>query len=1067
MFKITKESIKPLATDEATYYRGLRYYKEQAVGNVTWSKTNSQYHALVKGSNQYMVTINMNEKSLLEYTCNCPAHIKYEGACKHVIATLLFIEHYQECTEGRQPETAGEKTVFQILDYFDRQIGEPLYGETFQIKPHIEVPALLKGTAVKAFVSLSAGAGRLYKVPNIKKFLSALVNKEAIFLGKEFKYIPGESCFTKSSMQILSYLLEIYEIQEAVGSNYYLNVFTKSTAALTKNMLIKLLGFMEDTVFHLEVHNKVYEEVKVEKGNPQICFSLEMINNRIKMDYHDTKNIIPLAEDGSMLFSGNRIYLPDREFIINYIPFYQNLGNDREPLYFSGEQKDKFIEVVLPRIHETMKIDIPKSLQDKFVEEPLKINLYLDKYKSYIKAEVRFLYGNYELVPHSSKMPGEIIIIRNREEENDFLTYLERIHFIRSKDGLLLKNEEEIYEFLTDGIHEMTKKCTLYYSEDFKKISIRPAGQMSAAVKLSNNSSLLDLSISYEDIPVSELKDLFRSFQVKKKYYRLKDGSFVDFTTEQMDQAVQFFERLNITGKSFDQEQMAVPIYKAFDLDRFIAGNDSIHVQTEADYRELIESILKPLDTEYEVPKTICGTLRSYQITGFKWLCTLAENHLGGILADDMGLGKTLQAITYLVQFVEQGQKPHLIICPTSLVYNWQEEFEQFAPHIRVNIVNGAPELRQEIIESTEEYDIIITSYPLIRRDIECYEKISFHTVFLDESQFIKNAASQNARSVKRLNAIHRFALTGTPVENSLSELWSVFDFVMPGFLLSHTKFCEQYEKPIIRAGDEERLEDLLRRLHPFILRRIKQDVLTELPEKIETKMLTDLEEEQRKVYLSYLNSLREELFRSGQAEKENKMQILAALTRLRQICCHPATFLSNYKGGSGKLNVLMELTENILEGGHRILIFSQFTSMLNLIKAEMEKQKIEYFTLEGTTKAETRQEYVKRFNKGEKSVFLISLKAGGTGLNLTGADTVIHFDPWWNPAVENQATDRAHRIGQKHSVQVIKLIAKDTIEEKIYKLQQKKQKLADSVIQSKEVFLNSLNREELEYIFK
>ncbi|MFT4145960.1 MAG: DEAD/DEAH box helicase, partial [Mobilitalea sp.] len=457
-----------------------------------------------------------------------------------------------------------------------------------------------------------------------------------------------------------------------------------------------------------------------------------------------------------------------------------------------------------------------------------------------------------------------------------------------------------------------------------------------------------------------------------------------------------------------------------------------------------------------------------YQMTGYKWLKTLAGNELGGILADDMGLGKTLQSIVYIASSVQAEKGVHtLIVCPTSLIFNWQDEIENFAPHLRAMVITGNPNDRQEAISKYKEYDVLITSYPLIRRDITFYEKIEFHTVFIDEAQFIKNDSSQNAKSVKRLRAKHRFALTGTPIENNLSELWSIFDFIMPDYLNSHSRFVEVYEKPILKE-DSAALLDLHQHIEPFILRRMKKDVLTELPDKYESKMLTDMSEGQKLVYLSYLENIRSELHHEIEENgvEKSRMKILAALTRLRQICCHPSTFLENYQGGSGKLDLLMEVIPEAITNDHRILVFSQFTSMLRLIENELKDLDISYFYLEGSTATEDRNDYVKRFNAGEGKVFLISLKAGGTGLNLTGADTVIHYDPWWNPAVEDQATDRAYRIGQQNKVHVMKLITKGTIEEKIYKLQRKKKELSDSIISSKEVFINTLSREELEDLF-
>ena len=383
-------------------------------------------------------------------------------------------------------------------------------------------------------------------------------------------------------------------------------------------------------------------------------------------------------------------------------------------------------------------------------------------------------------------------------------------------------------------------------------------------------------------------------------------------------------------------------------------------------------------------------------------------------------------------------------------------------------MILGNPNDRKDLISKCNEYQVVLVSYPILRRDIELLKEINFDTAFLDEAQFIKNPNSRNAKAVKMLNTGHRFALTGTPIENNLSELWSIFDFLMPGYLYSHSKFVNLYEKPVIRFESEEALKQLNFHIKPFIMRRMKKDVLEELPEKTERKMVSDMTDEQKEVYMSYLEDMKKKINSeiSKNGFEKSRMMILASLTRLRQICCHPSTFIENYEGGSGKLGLLLQLIQNGVDGGHRILVFSQFTSMLNIIEDEFKKLKISYYYLDGSTPISQRNEDVKAFNNGSRDVYLISLKAGGTGLNLVGADMVIHYDPWWNPAVEDQATDRVYRIGQKNSVNVVKLITKGTIEEKIYKLQEKKKNLADSVIKAGEVFINKLTKEEVEDLF-
>lgn len=436
--------------------------------------------------------------------------------------------------------------------------------------------------------------------------------------------------------------------------------------------------------------------------------------------------------------------------------------------------------------------------------------------------------------------------------------------------------------------------------------------------------------------------------------------------------------------------------------------------------------------------------------------------------------GKTIQIIAMMVSYkenVKNNRKPIMVVCPSSLSLNWKAEIEKFAPNLTKMVICGNASKRKEQMKNISKYDVVITSYDLLKRDIEIYKELNyeFRYVIADEAQYMKNSNTQNARAIKQIVAQARFALTGTPIENSLSELWSIFDFLMPGYLFSYRKFKENFEIPIVRDENQESMQNLRRLIEPFILRRTKKQVLTELPDKTVTILNNEMEEEQQKVYMSYLADAKSEL--SEQIElngfEKSQMQILSALTRLRQICCHPSLFLDNYKGESSKLNQCIEIMKEAIQSEHKILLFSTYTSMFELIEKELKKENIKYFKLTGQTKVDSRIRLVDEFNKNEEvKVFLISLKAGGTGLNLTGADVVIHYDPWWNLAAENQATDRAYRIGQKNSVQVYKLITKNSIEEKIYELQEKKAKLIDNVLDTKQSFISKLSKEDIMKLF-
>ena len=1068
MIQISRTGIRNLACDDTVYARGLQYYKDNRIVSATYSNSNKQYRLTVKGNYNYLVTIDEQEDGSFDYSCNCPSRLKVQGACKHVVAALLFILKYQERSMVAESKSPQERKLLSLLDYFITQEDTNLVGETFQIEAIISIPAIFKSDNGKAYLSLKGGSNRKYKIQTIRKFLSDLYHKESFTIGKEFKYVSGESTFDKTSQKILDYLLEIYEIQEFIDSSHFSKIFSKSQMFLSKNMLIKLLEILGNTSFTLELYGKEYSDVVFVKGNPSISYQLTMDEESITVDYQGNEVVVPITETGELLFYNNAIYMPDPLFIRNYKPFYNALGKDKEPLIFKGDNKNTFLEYVLPRISETMDLDIPDELKSRYITCDMEAKIYFDKHTSGIKAELKFKYGDYEFNSFSKAASGQYIIVRQRQKEDEIINELLQKGFVPYKNYYLLRDEEKIYDFLSAGVSDLEGKAQLYYSEDFRRLGIRSPGSFKAGVRLNKEIDMLELELDFEDVPKDELRELLHSYQVKKKYYRLKNGSFINLEDASLDDISKILGYLNVSEKNMEENTILLNKQHALYLDKAFTDK-KFEFTRDRDFQALTDKILNPARIDYKIPDGILANLRPYQVTGYKWLKTLAENDLGGILADDMGLGKTLQSIVFIASERNKAKNQvNLIVCPTSLIYNWQDEIETFAPFLKVLIISGNPAERQEAIKRYNEYDVLITSYPLIRRDIAFYENIEFNSVFIDEAQFIKNDASMNAKSVKRLKAKHKFALTGTPVENSLSELWSIFDFIMPEYLGSHAKFVEMYEKPILK-DDKEALNELNHHIAPFILRRMKKDVLTELPDKYETKMMTNLSEEQKLVYLSYLESIRGEIHSEIEENNglgKNRMKILAALTRLRQICCHPATFLENYHGGSGKLDLLMELIPEAIANEHRVLVFSQFTSMLKIIEKELTELDIPYFYLEGSTPTEERNEYVKRFNSGERKVFLISLKAGGTGLNLTGADTVIHYDPWWNPAVEEQATDRAYRIGQQNKVHVIKLITKGTIEEKIYKLQQKKKELSDSIISSKEVFINTLTREELEELF-
>ena len=552
-------------------------------------------------------------------------------------------------------------------------------------------------------------------------------------------------------------------------------------------------------------------------------------------------------------------------------------------------------------------------------------------------------------------------------------------------------------------------------------------------------------------MPLSELVEILCTYQRKRKFFRLKSGDFLSMDEDGLSVLSKIQDGVGFAPRQWEKGTIYLPKYRALYLDRELKNQHGFHATKDKDFRALIRNMKTVEDNDFEVPKSLERVLREYQKQGFLWLKTLHANGFGGILADDMGLGKTLQVIAFfLSEWQERAEFSHfaLIVCPTSLVYNWQKEIQRFAPELSAVVITGTVSERKEQIRCAQTRDILITSYELLRRDISSYANCQFGYEIIDEAQYIKNQGTKAAKAVKGITAGFKIALTGTPIENRLSELWSIFDYLMPGFLFSYKAFREELEIPIVMNNEEEASQRLRNMIRPFVLRRLKQDVLKDLPAKLEEAVFARMEEEQEKIYRAHVQQLKNML--EGQTETEfasQKIQILSELTRLRQICCDPGLVYENYQEESGKLIMCMELLQNALEGGHKVLLFSQFTSMLSKIQEQMQQQNIPFLSLTGTTSKEKRVELVEEFQAGNVPVFCISLKAGGTGLNLTAADIVIHYDPWWNVAVQNQATDRAYRIGQKNPVTVYKLIAQNTIEENILKLQEKKSQLAEQLL--------------------
>jgi len=619
--------------------------------------------------------------------------------------------------------------------------------------------------------------------------------------------------------------------------------------------------------------------------------------------------------------------------------------------------------------------------------------------------------------------------------------------------------------FLSKGLPHLQNYSEVFIGESLKRLGTKTAMKFNLGVHVRNN--LLEIDIESIHFPKEELAAVLLAYQQKKKFFKLKSGERIHLESDSLEELDKMLDLYHINRQDIHDGSLSLELYRAFSVDNLLAEtSESIQAHRSELFKDVIARFSTLKQGTFPLAAKFNKLLRDYQKYGYQWLQTTREYGFNGILADDMGLGKTLQVLTLLNQIKKKG-KTSLVICPASLILNWQDEINKFTPRLKAIPIHGPAKTRAELIQNWSDYDVLITSYDYIRRDAEKYKDCLFNYVILDEAQFIKNPKTKASLSVKQLKSKHRLALTGTPIENSLAELWSIFDFLMPGYLYNYSYFQQQFETPIVRDYDLEQQLELKKLISPFILRRTKKEVLTELPDKIEKTIPIEFAEEEQKLYLANLMAANDELHTKYEAGPINKIAALAMLTRMRQICCEPRILFENIDTPSSKVEACIDLLTNLKENNKKTLLFSTFTSVFDWVIPELEKAGISYHLLTGSTPKEERRSLVNQFQNDETDVFLISLKAGGTGLNLTAAEAVIHFDPWWNVSAQNQATDRAHRMGQENIVQVFKLIMKDSIEEKILKLQEQKKNLADTFVEGNEGTITTMSNEELMDLFK
>ena len=1033
--------------------------------------------------------IRFTRTEVIDSRCGCPQCTRryygfYSGGeksvCQYSAAAMDALELY---LQNYEVTDATDAKGWFVLDAFGAEGVREDRGDADADSGKLQLEARVSAAQQGLEVTFRIGNSKMFVIKNLEEFCDNVRNCADETYGKNTVFNLARPNFTEEAKQWVDFIMRVEkengQAAERTEADWY---YYGSRRKASRD--IELYGWRLDAFFDTASKagsvehdsggsgKKKYVPLKMREQNPQVNVEISEAKLDGGKDFHGIDVDIAMPR----LYSGlNADYYIEGGYMNRTDPgFSEKLGalaeqeeNGHVAFRVGRNYLNTFYYNVLPRLEEIARInEHSRERIRQYLTPEARFTFYLDADEGEVLCRIFAGYGQREfslvetLAQNKIKEPYRDALGEGRilSRALDWMPYVDE-----ERDALSTgRDEEQVYRAMTEGVEQLLQMGEVRCTDSFR--SRRVIRRVKPRVGVSVSEGLLELEISADGLDQKELLDILQSYRMKKRYHRLKDGSFVGLDDAAVGTVDELTEALSLKPADMIKGKMHIPLYRALYLDRMLAENDEVYSKRDSHFREMVKEFKTIDDSDFEEPASLSDILRNYQKDGFKWLCTLEEWNLGGILADDMGLGKTLQIIALLLSAKLEGRTgTTLVAAPAALVYNWEEEIRKYAPELRTAVIAGNQEERREKIEQYGEYDVLVTSYDTLRRDIPFYEGKEFRCEVIDEAQYIKNHTTAAAKAVKVIKSRHRFALTGTPIENRLSELWSIFDYLMPGFLYGYEAFRREIETPIVKNQDEDVMKRLQKMTGPFILRRLKENVLSDLPEKLEETRYVRFDGEQKNLYDAQVVHMRETL--AGQAEEEfnkNRFQVLAELTRLRQICCAPSLCFENYRGSSAKVDACVQLILSAIDGGHRMLVFSQFTSMLEILEKELDKEEIQYYVITGSTPKEERLRLVKAFNSGSVPVFFISLKAGGVGLNLTGADVVIHYDPWWNQAVQNQATDRAHRIGQTKKVTVYKLIAKNTIEEKIQKLQETKQDLADQIIGGETGQLAGMSREDI-----
>lgn len=1055
--KISEKQIKNLC-GTVSFKKGQTFYQ---TGKVNFLQDTDVYgEAVVNSTEQFVVRVEKEGTGQFKTSCSCPTLGNFSKSCQHVAAVLIaiFNNNKNKAQSMQVDENAGNLiSENSFLSIFKQETIQTTRQQShFEKREILEVQFLLTPVQLSEqdpFFSIQLQING-EQILSIREFLSHIKYKKPYRISQNITYNFEQFCFEEQHDAILQLLIKIveddtlYSDTPVQNQEQHLLIIPPSSWFL----LATLISNTENV--SLLYQNESYSDVKLQTQPTALRFFIEAKGKDYQVYIEGIKRVFLLPNYRVVLFDGEMTQMSDDS--MKQLFELRQMLQQQTLLTIEHSHWDYFREQVIPKLKKIGIVEMAPELSAKQMETPLVANIYLDRVKNRFLAGVEFQYGQFVIQPLDDQLSDEVFIFRDIEKEAAVLALMDGSGFTKTDGGYYMQNEELEYEFLYHQLPKLTKLANIYATNSVKLRIAKENNFPKIRVNVQKErTNWLEFKFEMDGVTNKQIKEILAAIKVKQKYYRLQDGALLSLETKEIEEIQRFLRAIPAQDDEYELT-FNMPILDSLPfLEQF---EQSEIFEAEESFKQFTGQLLHPETLTFEVPESLEPILRDYQKHGFNWLKLLSNYGFGGVLADDMGLGKTVQSIAFIVSelpIIRANKQPVLIVCPSSLSYNWLYEFMQFAPEVEAIVIDGEVSERRHLLRTMEEHDVIITTYPLLRKDSAFYERQHFHTVFFDEAQAFKNPVTQTARTVKRISATNRFGLTGTPIENSLSELWSIYRVIFPQLFRELEEFRHMQRK------------DIARRVRPFLLRRMKEHVLGELPQKEEMIEKAELLPEQKALYAAYLAKLRVDTMKHLDKETfhKNRIRILAGITRLRQICCHPALFVEGYKGSSAKFEQLFRLLEQSKVSGRRVLIFSQFTQMLKMIATELSKRGEQYFYLDGQTPSEERIALCNSFNDGERDMFLISLKAGGTGLNLTGADTVILYDLWWNPAVEEQAADRAHRMGQKEVVQVIKLIANGTIEEKMSELQQKKKMLISDILDGDESSKGTLTEQDIREI--